>query len=207
LKFSFDELCKLTSCIDRREETGHPVFIYELKNTNELKNTDKRTLLTALSLPVTTDNLESINVEDPFFIINMLKKNNKTYEKCKNFKLEHTTKTVGNWESDVTESRCFTEYSERKHFGHPFLWFYVDEKTQEVLFGPQDEPLRIKPQQFVYLMDKITGNDGFYIEYRDIDDLKKKNGIHPPEWVMKEIITASGFNDPLLEETLMISKR
>lgn len=187
---------KLMCNLDRREASGQPAMVFQVEYDFSYRNVSLDVLAGHLDGIVTRDEIQQMKKEDPNnYIVNLYKKANEYAEKkYREFKVKYTTKYLGNWDLEKVGERLFTEYSERKEYGDPYLWFTVDNENKKIILGALDDPLSMSSVQFVDLIASVRGGDGFYIEYRSPETLKYDSEEKIPDWVVKEIIKPLGFS-------------
>ncbi len=101
------------------------------------------------------------------------------------------------------EDNMEKKYMEYRKRGKPCLWFTADPEKQRIILGPLFDPLILTPKQFVEdILSSIKGGDGFYIEYRGINDLKGEVNEMPPEWIIKKVLEPSGYTNFLVSGKL-----
>ena len=187
---------KLLCNMDRREASEQPAMVFRVSYDFSYRNVSVDTLMSHLDGYTTPEEIVKMKkIDSNNYILNLYKKAHKCREEeYRDFKIKYTTKDLGNWDTQEVGNRKYTDYSERKNLGDPYLWFTVDNKNKKVLMGPLNNPLRMSPEQFVDLIGSIRGGDGFYIEYRSPETLKYNSDEKIPAWVVDEIIEPLGFS-------------
>jgi len=195
LEFTYADFRKLICNIDRQESDGNPSFLFSAKLTDGYKKADPKDIYMDLNEEISMLSVSDQRSEDPnWWIVNLFKKKNQKLENdCRKFKLEYTSSSLGNWDSDRIEPKEVTPYDERREKGQPFIWFTVDEEKRRIVLGPKNDQVLLKPNEFVELITSIEGNDGLYLEYRDPETLRYNVNTKIPEWVMIDVIKQLGY--------------
>jgi hypothetical protein len=194
--FTWYDFRRMICNFDRKEEGGVPAFVFSMNLSRDYtKVTNEEVKNVFKSDSITIDEIQSEKEKNRlYYIFNLYKKYNQDLEKsCNEFKLEYTTKTLGNWDTDRVGEKKLTKFEERRSKGNPYLWFTVDNVNEKILLGPKDDALSLSPEVFVSIIGSIKGSDGFCIEYRNPKTLKYDSTEEVPEWVIKKVIEPLGF--------------
>jgi len=196
LELQYKDFRKIICNIDRKESDGQPAFLFSISLSDGYKKATFNDIYYDLDEKISLADIEKAKESNSnWWIVNLYKMHHNALEKyCREFKLKNTSSVLGNWDSDSIESKKYTAYEERRRKGKPFVWFTVDNEAKRVVMGPKDDPVHLKPAEFVTFISSIEGNDGFYLEYRDPNTLKYKKDMAIPDWVLKEIIEPLGYD-------------
>jgi hypothetical protein len=193
LTILYEDFRRIISHINRQESDGNPSFLFSASLTDGY--VDAKTEDVCSDLGISLEDGEKARREDPnWWIVNLHKKRfSKLESECVEFKLKYTADHVGNWDGEKIAKKSYSSYDERRKKGKPFIWFTVDSTSKRIVFGPSNNQTKCKPEEFVGLISNISGNDGFYLEYRDSKTLKYDENVEIPQWVLEGVINPLGY--------------